>query len=207
MEHCLPWQMCRHASLQGYGRTACRKHCLKRTANHPTDTTFFRERQFLRETQPCFGTKRNRMLHNWTEQADRPAPPCPPHATCPIRYPLAAGVPYLAGSAPALAGAIAFLTVLCYYLFGDCHRPWYKPDCSPIERTKHFFDSEQRDNVVKAVQNGEYETLMLLPSSTRADLIAIIYCDANKRIIAMQAFEDMAGSHLPITKIYFKEKN
>lgn len=104
-------------------------------------------------------------------------------------------------------GAIAFLTVLCYYLFGDCHRPWYKPDCSPIERTEHFFDSEQRDNVVKAVQNGEYETLMLLPSSTRADLIAIIYCDANKRIIAMQAFEDMAGSHLPITKIYFKEKN
>lgn len=104
-------------------------------------------------------------------------------------------------------GATALLTVLCYYLFGDCRRPCYKPDRSPIERTEHFFDSEQRDNVVKAVQNGEYETLMLLPSSTRADLIAIIYCDANKRIIAMQAFEDMAGSHLPITKIYFKEKN
>lgn len=102
--------------------------------------------------------------------------------------------------------AAALLTVLCYYLFGDCRRPCYKPDRSIIEREERFDDLEQLDSIVKMVQNGEAEKLMQLPSSTRADLIVIIYSDGEKRLTAMQAFENETGAPCPVTEIYFNEK-
>ena len=103
-------------------------------------------------------------------------------------------------------GATALLTVLCYYLFGDCRRPCYKPDRSPIEREELLYDSEQRNIIVKMVKNGDTEALMQLPTSTRADLIVILYNDAKKRITAMQAFENVTGEPIPITEIIFNEK-
>ena len=51
-------------------------------------------------------------------------------------------------------GVIALLTVIFFYLFGDCRRPYYKPDGSLIERKEFFFDSFQRDTIIRMVKGG-----------------------------------------------------
>ena len=103
-------------------------------------------------------------------------------------------------------GALSLLTVLCYYLFGDCCRPYYKPDYCPIERDELFFDADSRGRVIRMVCDGEVESLKQVPTSTRADIVVVLYSDVNQKIIAMQAFYNEAGRLTPATSIYYNEK-
>ena len=104
-------------------------------------------------------------------------------------------------------GGISLLIVVCYYLFGDCTRPYYRPSHSPIEREEGFYDRSQREAIEKAVSNGDVDALAGLPRSIQAQLIVVSYRDADNRITAMQAFENNEDLLTPLTGIFFNEKN
>lgn len=103
-------------------------------------------------------------------------------------------------------GGISLLVVVCYYLFGDCTRPYYRPSHSPIEREEGFYDRSQRGAIEKAVNDGDMDALGRLPRSIQAQLIVVSYRDADNRITAMQAFENDEDRLTPLTDIFFNEK-
>ena len=103
-------------------------------------------------------------------------------------------------------GGISLLVVVCYYLFGDCVRPYYRPSHSPIEREEGFYDRSQRETIEKAVNEGDTDALSRLPRSIQAQIVVVSYRDADNRITAMQAFENDEDRLTPLTGIFFNEK-
>ena len=103
-------------------------------------------------------------------------------------------------------GAIALVTTLCYHLFGDCHRPYYKPDGSPIERKERFYDNEYSDRLIQVVNSGASEELDHIPTNIQPNIVVISYCDAERHFFAMQAFDNRTGTLSPITDIFINQK-
>lgn len=103
-------------------------------------------------------------------------------------------------------GGISLLVVICFYLFGDCTRPYYRPTHTLIEREEGFYDRSQREIIEKAIKNGDTDVLCKLPKSIQAQLIVVNYRDADNHITAIQAFENDEDLLTPFTDIFFNEK-
>lgn len=104
-------------------------------------------------------------------------------------------------------GGISLLLVVCFYLFGDCKRPFYRPERELLEREEIFYDNSERETIIKYVKNGNLKALEEMHTSIQAQIIVVSYRDKAQRITAIQAFENDADRLTPITDIFFNEKN
>ena len=102
-----------------------------------------------------------------------------------------------------LIGAFALLTMVCFYLFGDSSRPYYKPGKCQLERTYTYYPLKEQDALQEALQNGDKSALEKIKKSATPEIILVRYSDVEEKYIFSQLKRYNDNKPMPVSDIYF----
>ena len=105
-----------------------------------------------------------------------------------------------------LIGGFAACTIICYYTFGDCHSPYYKPTKEQLCREECYFSSSNANKVSQSINEKNIAALDKLPKSIVPQVVVIKYSNDDDSVMAIQAFDNGDGLMTPITDIVICNK-
>ena len=98
-------------------------------------------------------------------------------------------------------GVFAIGTILCYYTFGDCRSPYYKPTRKRLEREELYFSSSNAENIKKHINEKDIKALEKYPKGIVPQVVVIKYSSDDDSVMAIQALDNSKGTMQPITDI------
>ena len=101
-----------------------------------------------------------------------------------------------------MMGVVALGIFVCYYLFGDCCYPFYKPTGQPLERTETFFDESQKAKLENCLEKSDWEAIAQLDKTNYSSLMLVRYATEDEHVFAMQLFESKGGDWRPSGSTY-----
>lgn len=89
-------------------------------------------------------------------------------------------------------------TMICYWLFGDSVRPYYKPTNEKMKRTDLNFNISDVNRIEALVAAGDFKTLESLPRSSASGLIVVVYATPSGKCAIAQTLEYVPHEYQPI---------
>lgn len=131
-------------------------------------------------------------------------------AACGLPYFLATGIGEGGRSAlmgGMIVGGCALLTVLCYYLFGDSHRPYHRKLHTVLEPTYAYYPSSAEKQIVAALEARDEKALEAVKRQANPVLVLVRYSDREERIFYSQLTRIEKGRYVPLTEIICSVKS
>ena len=104
-----------------------------------------------------------------------------------------------------IVGACGFVTVLCYYLFGDSRRPYSKELHAVLEPTYAYYSSAMREPIVVALEAKDEQALESIKRQAKPELALVRYSDKEERIYYSQLTRVEGSRYIPLTDIYINK--
>ncbi len=102
----------------------------------------------------------------------------------------------------AVIGACSFVTVLCYYTFGDSQRPYSKELHAVLEPSYAYYPSAAEKQIVAALQANDEVALEAVKRQARPELALVRYSDSEERIFYSQLTRVERKNYIPLTEIF-----
>lgn len=100
-----------------------------------------------------------------------------------------------------LIGAAALITLICFYSFGDCHRPYHRQLHRRLEPTYSYYAASVRQQLIDALQQHDEKALNAVKKSANPELILVRYSDPDDSIFFSQLLQVDGGKEIPLTDI------
>ncbi|MDY5969388.1 MAG: hypothetical protein SPJ13_05195 [Bacteroidales bacterium] len=98
-------------------------------------------------------------------------------------------------------GAFSLLLLMCYYLFGDSRRPYYKPGKKLLEPEYFYFNSGCKDALLHALDAKDEDAICRIKRTSIPELVMVHYSDEAGCVIYAQLQESRGGELVPISNI------
>ncbi len=105
-----------------------------------------------------------------------------------------------------LVGLLGLISTICFYWFGDCYHPLYIPTNELLNREELFFDYEQKNVILSAIEQGDIAAIDNMSKSVQVQVVVIKYSNSDKSFIAAQAFINDDFQYIPLSQILKIEK-
>ncbi len=105
-----------------------------------------------------------------------------------------------------VCGLLTAVTLLFFYLFGDCAKPFYIPTGQPMERTELYFDDAEAEKVKRLAEAGDFNAVSRVPRSYRPGYMLVIYRSSDRQLVCSQLIDCNGVSSHPVTPIGVFEK-
>lgn|SRR5574344_52523 len=102
-----------------------------------------------------------------------------------------------------LLGLFSIVAIICFFLFGDCHVPFYKPSKQKLEREYAFYSSSETEKLCNALNSHDYAALCNIKKGSLPQVILVRYSDDSSHIVFSQVQEAIGNKRKPITDIIF----
>ena len=99
------------------------------------------------------------------------------------------------------AGVFSLVTLICYYIFGDCYSPYYKPTKEWLNREEVYFSSSNIDKIKQSIDEKNIPALSNFPKSIVPQVVVVKYSNDKESVMAIQAFDNADGVMQPVTDI------
>ena len=100
-----------------------------------------------------------------------------------------------------IVGACSLLLTLCYYLFGDSHRPYSRDLHAVLEPTYAYYSSSLQQAVTDALQAHDEQALEHIKRQATPELALVRYSDKAERIYYSQLTRVDGKKYIPLTEI------
>lgn len=101
-----------------------------------------------------------------------------------------------------IVGACSFLTVLCYWAFGDSRRPYSKELHAVLEPTYAYYPFTAEKQLVAALEANDEVALESVKRQPRPELALVRYSDRNERVYYSQLTRIEGKRYIPLTEIF-----
>lgn len=108
-------------------------------------------------------------------------------------------------SALAFIGAFSLLTLICFYLFGDSRRPYYKPGKKILERTYDYYPASAENAIKQALSDKDEKALAKIKKSANPDIVLVRYSDKDEKYVYSQIKISHGTKKVPGSEIFFAE--
>lgn len=85
-----------------------------------------------------------------------------------------------------VCGLLVAVTLVCYYLFGDCKKPYYKPSKSVMDRYEHYYDAENSRKAAEYLMDGDFAAIARLPRAHQPLHMLVMYRSEGGEFLAAQ---------------------
>ena len=109
----------------------------------------------------------------------------------------------LAGMA---VGALALLTLLCYWLFGDSRRPYHRGIHAVLDPTYAYYPSSVERQLVAALEAKDEQALEAVKRQAKPDLVLVRYSDRKESIYYSQLLRIEGKRYIPLTDIIINNR-
>ncbi len=99
------------------------------------------------------------------------------------------------------SGVAILLTIVLYYLVGDCCRPIHRPSGEMLERSELYFEESQILNIKALLDRGDLASIEKMPRSFTPDYLYVKYANKSGSIVCAQLFENSGMAPKPITEV------
>jgi len=100
-----------------------------------------------------------------------------------------------------IVGACSLVTVLCYWLCGDSHRPYNREIKSILEPTYAYYPLSVETALVNALESGDEKALANIKRQPKPELALVRYSDKAERIYYSQLTRVEGNKYIPLTEI------
>ncbi|MBR6844849.1 MAG: hypothetical protein IKM79_07120 [Bacteroidales bacterium] len=98
-------------------------------------------------------------------------------------------------------GACAFLTVLCYWLFGDSRRPYHRELNAILEPSYAYYPASAEKQIVVALETKDEKALEAVKRQAKPELALVRYSDKYERVYYSQLTRVEGKRYISITDI------
>lgn len=103
-------------------------------------------------------------------------------------------------------GVFGLLTIVLYYLVGDCCTPYCRPARKLLERESFFYAENERDELMKTFENKDIDAMDKVKRSAAPDYTLVRYSDKDEKIFYMQILKNEDGKNVPVSEIVKVER-
>ncbi len=100
-----------------------------------------------------------------------------------------------------IVGGCSFVTVLCYYLFGDSRRPYSKELHAVLEPTYAYYSSAVQGQIVAALEAKDEKALEAVKRQAKPELALVRYSDKEEHVYYSQLTRVEGRDYIPLTEI------
>jgi len=100
-----------------------------------------------------------------------------------------------------VVGGCSFVTIVCYYLFGDSRRPYSRQLHAVLEPTYTYYSAMVKDDVVAALEAHDEDALSRVKKSAQPELALVRYSDRDERVFYSQLTRAEGNKYIPLTDI------
>lgn len=83
-------------------------------------------------------------------------------------------------------GAFTLVLMLCYYLFGDSRRPYYKPAHALLEPEYIYYSAASKDTLLDAMTRGDEVALQHVKKNTIPELVLVRFSNDDNSVVFQQ---------------------
>lgn len=109
---------------------------------------------------------------------------------------------FVAGS-----GAFTLILLLCYYLFGDSRRPYYKPSHALLEPEYLFYSSASKAVLLEALSNGDKAAVERVKKGSIPELVLVRYSNNDDSVVFQQLQQPYGKTNVAISNISISINN
>lgn len=103
-------------------------------------------------------------------------------------------------------GACCFVSVLCYYVFGDSHRPYSRELHTVLEPSFAYYPLSAEPQLKAALESCDEEALNdIKQQPSKPELVLVRYSDSNKCVFYSQIARIEGQDFRPLTNIFFNK--
>lgn len=116
--------------------------------------------------------------------------------------------PNLAGFVSALVlmglavGDLCLLIAICYYLFGDCRKPYDKDSETFLERSFNYYPGTSQQLLAEALEGGSLAEIEKIKSCPTSDLMMVRYSNEKNGECHCQLLRQQESKEVPLTATY-----
>lgn len=103
---------------------------------------------------------------------------------------------FVAGS-----GAFTLVLLLCYYLFGDSRRPYYKPSHALLEPEYIYYSATSKEMLLDALSKGDEAAVERVKKCTIPELVLVRYSNGDDSVIFQQLQQPYGKTNVAISDI------
>lgn len=108
----------------------------------------------------------------------------------------------------ALVGVLSLILTLCFYLFGDCHRPYHKELHEVLDPELAYYPLSEQQHIIIALENKDEKALSAIKKISQPELILLRYSDNKETIFYSQLLRNTANHQRePLTDIIISNLN
>ena len=100
-----------------------------------------------------------------------------------------------------IVGGCSFITVLCYWIFGDSRRPYSKELHAVLEPTYAYYSSAMQEPIILALEAGDENALESIKRQPKPELALVRYSDKEERVYYSQLTRVEGKRYIPLTEI------
>jgi hypothetical protein len=97
-------------------------------------------------------------------------------------------------------GVFGIATIVCYYIFGDCKAPYYKPLHRLLTREYFFYSNNEREELFRLFEAKDMTGIDKIKKSAAPALTLVRYSDKDEKFFFAQIFENKNGKDIPVTE-------
>ena len=100
-------------------------------------------------------------------------------------------------------GGFCLVVIICFYLFGDCRKPYCNPNSQFLERTFDYYPASSRQQLTEALQCGDRVALDNIKRCPTSDLMLVRFNSSADNSAFCQLIEQRNGTDTPLSEVFF----
>jgi hypothetical protein len=104
-------------------------------------------------------------------------------------------------------GIFCIALIICFYIFGDCRFPYYKPSKELLEPTQTYYANTVKDSLIEALKNKDEEALSQVKTNTTPQVILVRFSDKHEKTFYSQLMKQQGDKLVPVSEIYINILN